>query len=980
MRGRRIRNEAPRVRLAWTCSGHLILRAEGFQSSCHRTTIPPGDPDFWRQEHLELLYVPAGVSDAIVQILITPWGAWWDNQGWFRRSQDKAPIRVVPLPGHAQRGGFDLTFPLALAGLPSPPMGTALRALIATVGPDPDRADYALSSPTDLGFMQIERFGILSFRPPDEQGVRLDRVSEHEVTLYNPSRRSVHAHVQQEGDTPLGAFAATQPVVIPPRRRVRFPLIGSTSPYRFTTVIFRLVTAEGTWPLGSVTRRGAPAPVRWSHPLRHPYLLDPEAARLSWRQKRKLPLFRRIEHLNPLPSLDSVIPEKEDPNAFLFTPDSREIHWFRVARETMIRDGEGGRRPAAARLWQLQSDAARTAWRDVVRAVTPTEDQLAVLCNELNRLLDRRDLYEASAFRDVALPREGRTLMEKGLDRLSREELRKFNRILLQSAVECIGNYRMDLVQIPGQCVSAWIRSGQSRLIRLATRAVGAAFDHTLLGHEIHLHEGMAAAGLAQAYDLFFPYLSPSDRLIWRRLMRRFLDLYRETAERSSWTVTTIANANAIGNSGCGLLALALLQEEPDLAHPTLAWVRDYLWNWLDYAHGPHGGNTEGAQYWAYALEHFLRFAETLERVTGTDDGLLSHPAVTNAMNMVRNGLTNDGAMSGVNDTIPMPVGGAIGWFTAGRFGDPLGLWYGDHAARWLASRAAQGRPTAYVPRLDQFLLWRPNVPECRRPPPLPTLSWLPETETVLLRSEPRWDAEWIAGLKGARPPFTHHNQADTGSVWLDFQGERMILDPGYYKPHAEDHSLPLIGDTGPQTPSGWEGRIIRVTERNNLRYAVCEATAAYHGRARRVVRHLVLLGPCGAVLLDDIEADEPVRSLFQCGGPVERESRGTWRVMGRRVRLRLLFAGPRGLRAQPLGERSLHDTHWGYHFADCRWFPLEVRYNPTENTPLVTIFTNASSPSTPVRVQRDTRTLEVTLGDQVTIHFAHLASGWVLE
>ena len=71
---------------------------------------------------------------------------------------------------------------------------------------------------------------------------------------------------------------------------------------------------------------------------------------------------------------------------------------------------------------------------------------------------------------------------------------------------------------------------------------------------------------------------------------------------------------------------------------------------------GTDGGNTEGAQYWAYGMESFLRFALLLERLTGIDEGLVTHPLIRNALNMVRVSLCNDGALHGVNDTIPMPV------------------------------------------------------------------------------------------------------------------------------------------------------------------------------------------------------------------------------------------------------------------------------------------------------------------------------------
>ncbi len=981
MRGRRLRKKRPVVRLAWTHGGDLVLRAEN-SAPPPPDPIPPGDPDFWLQEHLEILFIPRGATDeAVIQILVTPWGTWWDNRAFYReiKGSNKISARTVQCPGRPS--SLELRIALSLAGLSVPPPPAILRALVAHIGPRSDRADYAVSSPVDLGFTQTERFGRLVFLPPGKRSLLLSEVLDNSLELYNPERQKIQGYVRLDMDGPFGPVSHRIPLAIPPHQRRRIPISLALSPHRFTHVACWFENTTGVEHLGRFCRRTHLPSIGTPSTVLHPYLVFDRTELKALRQKTRYSLIQRFFRLCPHPRWSvRDIPNPEDPSSFAFTPDSYEINWFRVARETMIRDGAGNRRPAARRIWEFQSETAQKTWREVVQSVTPTRNQLKILSAELNRLLDSPDLYDETAFRNVELPAEGRRLLKQGLHRLPREQLRMFNRILLQSAVECIGNYRMDLVDIPGQCFDEWLRTGRRHIIQTATHAVRAALRHTILDYQIHLHEGMAAAGLALAYDAFHPHLQHSDRLDWRSLMLKFLDLYAATARRASWTVTTLANANAIGNSGCGLLALALLAEEPERARQTLHWVREYLWNWLDYAHGPNGGNTEGAQYWAYAMEHFLLFAQALERVTGSDDGFLNHPAVVHSMNMVRNGLSNDGAMSGVNDTIPFPVGGTIGWFVANRFADPLGLWYGDHAMRWLTARQTAGKPVAYSPRLNRLLLWRPEVPENIHPPSLPTVSWLPETETVLLRSAPRLDADWVAGLKGARPPFTHHNQADTGAFWLDFQGDRMILDPGYYKPRHEDHSLPIIGGIGPTVANRWVGRIVRAESRGTLQYAACDSTAAYNGKVRRVIRHLVIAGSEGIVLLEDIEADQEVRSLFQCGGPVHRISPDDLEIQGNNVCLRMRIKRQESGRITFHPERSVHDTHWGYHFADCRWFPIEVAYVPSSEDPLLLVFTDGGRPSRTVHFDRSDHRLIIVLDDVVRVSFSRLSSGWILE
>jgi hypothetical protein len=579
-----------------------------------------------------------------------------------------------------------------------------------------------------------------------------------------------------------------------------------------------------------------------------------------------------------------------------------------------------------------------------------------------------------------------------------------------------------DVAKRPGELWAKWLVTRDRRLIAAATRAVEAAERFTEIAPQIHLHEGMVAGSLALAYDAFYPHLSRGDRGAWQTLLLRLLRLYLKTAHGRSWTVTTNANANPVGNGGCGLAALALWREYPALAERCLEYARRNIRRWRNYCQGPDGGNTEGVQYWQYGMENLLRFALALERVTGRDDGLLSHPSIRNAMNMVRVSLCNDGALHGVNDTVPMPIGGAIGWFVAGRFGDAFGLWYGDHAQRWCAERRAAGKPIAYAPGVAEMLLYRPGVAESSAAQALPLAFKLDSIQYGIIRSGQNFDCRWTAGLKGSRPPYTHHNQPDTGSLFIDLRGERLIIDPGYFKPAPTDHSLALIGGKGPVQPRGRTGSItacavggrlrggevgvalrrdacprdgargppssycrvteaLPCTERTGLRYLAVDATAAY-ANAARVVRHIVLVGEDGLVLLDDIVACERVTAQYQCGGATSALEGGRSLVVaGNQARLRmdLLTRTDAVFALKP--ERSLHDTHWGYHFADCRMFPVTAEYTAEEMDPLVTVFGDATSDAASrCTLARGERDLALRFVSGQSVRFVYLGGRWRLD
>lgn len=525
-----------------------------------------------------------------------------------------------------------------------------------------------------------------------------------------------------------------------------------------------------------------------------------------------------------------------------------------------------------------------------------------------------------------------------------------------------------------------WILTGEQHYAQEATAYVRAA-DALVLGRYTDLHEGMCSSLLALAYDAFYPALTAEERSAWQQTLAYFLQLHLNTSRERHWNATTIANANSVCNGGGGLVALALLHEHPE-APESLYLTRKFIRQYLDYCYGAEGGCTEGVQYWDYGMTNFLRFAVAMEGVLGADDGLLSHPAVTQCANNLRVSLTNDGKMHGVNDTIPMAMCAEIGWFLAARFGDALGGWWGDWSMMQHEKQRTQGKSTPYAPDPLFGSLFRPDVPLQTAQPPLPTAYVLHDIQYGILRSNANVDCALVAGLKGSRPPYTHHNQPDTGSFYLDVRGERLLIDPGYYKDAPTDHSLPIINGTAPAIPEAFVGEIIACLDAGDLRYLACDATAAYRGQARRVVRHLLLAGEEGAVLLDDIDADGEVLAQYQAGGVTEEQDEGrAILIHGQQAKVQLALLTHQELRLTCHPERTFHDTHWGYHFAECRWFPLRGSYLADAAVPLVTVFLDATRRQPgKATLRRETHTLTVTLPSQRTFTFAYFQGQWRLD
>ncbi len=981
------------LRLAWTGEG-LHVRAEVRDAApVIRPDERPDSASFWKQDHIELRVRPDAAAELEqVQFLLAA-------SGRYLAAGSPCPERVrLETVMRADGWTLEATVPFPALGVAVPAEGTVLRGLVAVLRWAHGYPEIACCSACELGFAQAERHAELVLAGAASPPVRLDRVAvgapapdgpsayaragwwaagenDAVVTLLHTAQRPWHGELLVTRETDPDALAHTR--VFAAGETVPVPLVLERTLY--TRFHFRWRDGVATHDLGAVTLRASvPARVQCALERTHPDLFFGGDDLAGIRAKAAMAPFDRLCR-----SFGEAVPDARD----LPGPDGksplilveRDGGWLRVARESLIRDGAGGKRPAARHIWGLLTEDEQSAWREIDATTdgSPAARKRAIA--SLNRLLVSRDFHATEAFGGQTLPAEGQRLLARGVAALDDGELLRLNRMLLGGAIECIHDVRADLAARPHACFARWLVTNDPEWITHATRAVRAANQFMIVGPGTDLHPGGASAGLGIAYDAFRPHLGTDDRRAWVQLGETMLDLHLYTARRQEWNCTTVPNANPVCNGGGGLLAMAMLDDLPDKAHESLYWARRLIRHWLDYCNGPDGGNTEGAQYWQYGNENFLRFAVALERLLGHDDGLLDHPAIRNAMNMIRVSLTNDGALHGVNDTIPIAKGAGMAWFLAGRHHDAFGLWYGDHCLRMHEARRAAGKATPYHPSVIEALLYRPAVAECVDQPALPTAFMLPSIQYGILRSGPAYDCRWTAGLKGSRPPYTHHNQPDTGSFFVHLRGERLLIDPGYYKGRPEDHCLLRInGQPDDRAPVAYTGRLTACAADGDLRYLACDATAAYAGAADRVVRHLVMAGEEALILLDDVVCGGGVTAWYQAGGETAREGEGSIMISGQRARLRMdLLAAP-GVDVDCRPERPLDDVHWGYSFADCRLFPVAARYAAQPERPLVTVFQDATValPAAPSVALRE-RALQIGLPSGRWVTFVRTAGGW---
>ena len=141
------------------------------------------------------------------------------------------------------------------------------------------------------------------------------------------------------------------------------------------------------------------------------------------------------------------------------------------------------------------------------------------------------------------------------------------------------------------------------------------------------------------------------------------------------------------------------------------------------------------------------------------------------------------------------------------------------------------------------------------------------------------------------------------------------------------------------------------------------------------------MLGEDALILLDDIVAPKTtVTAQYQCGGETSGGGR-TGLISGRVAKLRFSLFGREDCQLELKEERTLHDTHWGYHFAECRLFPVAAEYEPAEADPLITVFQDATktAPDRPrLEHEPDKRTIILSPGREVV--FSYFQGQWRLN
>ena len=319
--------------------------------------------------------------------------------------------------------------------------------------------------------------------------------------------------------------------------------------------------------------------------------------------------------------------------------------------------------------------------------------------------------------------------------------------------------------------------TGSAAYVRRAEREMlaAAAFEDWNPSHFLDVAEMTAA--LAIGYDWLYNDLA---RDVRNRIKSAIVEKGLRTSQDGGWWVTTTNNWNQVCHGGLVLGALAVLEDEPELAGEIIARALKNVPRAM-HEYEPDGVYPEGPGYWKYGTTYNVVLISALESVLGTDFGLAASPAFIKTPEFYLHATGPTGLFFNFSDCGTR--GGsasAMHWFAARRQDPSLLWWEKAELERWVAQGAEPGASRDRT--LPFLLIWGQPIGDVRAPS---TLHWKGDGRTPVAMHRSGWDdhATFI-GIKGGSPG-SNHGHMDTGSFVLDMDGVRWAIDLGAQGYHS---------------------------------------------------------------------------------------------------------------------------------------------------------------------------------------------------
>lgn len=457
-----------------------------------------------------------------------------------------------------------------------------------------------------------------------------------------------------------------------------------------------------------------------------------------------------------------------------------------------------------------------------------------------------------------------------------RAMLAKADGLLDQSPVKRVKTGRR-LLSVSRRCLdrvihlsAAWRFTGKRVYLQRAEKEMlsAAAFSDWNPSHFLDVAEMTAA--LAIGYDWLYDDLSAESRQAIREaILKKGLE---PALVKKGW-VRGHNNWNQVCNAGIMLGALAIMEDQPELArklvHRAVNGVQVVM-----KQYEPDGAYPEGPGYWVYGTSYNVILLAALESVLGTDFGLWqAHGFARSAAYYLhvtgptglRFNYPDSGSRGGFLPT--------VFWF-AQKYDRPSLAWHQYQLSRdAMAQDASALVRSRFSPLILPWFKSKQVIPE--------ELSWMGRGSNPVAMFRSSWtdpDAVYLA-IKGGSPGVSHGHM-DVGSFVLDSEGVRWAVDLGpesYHKIESRGMNLwgrkqgderwsifrynnlshnTLVVNGQHQRVDGY-APIIRYSDEGAFRHVVFDMSKVYKAQLAEAFRGAGLLPTGQVVIQDEFKATE---------------------------------------------------------------------------------------------------------------------------
>ena len=393
-----------------------------------------------------------------------------------------------------------------------------------------------------------------------------------------------------------------------------------------------------------------------------------------------------------------------------------------------------------------------------------------------------------------------------------------------------------------------------------------AAFSDWNPSHFLDVAEMTAA--LAIGYDWLYDDLSKASRKTIRQaILEKGL---QPSLENQGW-VRGHNNWNQVCNGGITLGALAIMEDQPELAkklvHRAINGVQVVM-----KQYEPDGAYPEGPGYWVYGTSYNVILLAALESVLETDFNLSQAPGFARSADYYLHITGPTGLYFNYPDS--GSKGGflpTVFWF-AQKYSQPSLAW---HQYQLWKDASAQNPSTLVQSRFSPLaLLWYNSnqaIPE--------DLSWMGRGSNSVAMFRSSWsdpEAVYLA-IKGGSPGVSHGHM-DVGSFVLDAEGVRWAIDLGpenynkieslgmnlwsrsqdaerwrIFRYNNLSHST-LVVDGQHQRVNG-NAPIVRYSNDRSFPHVVFDMSDMYEGQLAEALRGVALLSTGQVIIQDEFKA-----------------------------------------------------------------------------------------------------------------------------